>query len=106
VKQSREKTQAEDRSGWIATALKRLAMTRAQFISARMGIAPADNASPAVRQKRSKLAPTSRQASSTFAVGVTAANVVGVFMALLSFRQAFAMWRLDDPGLFPLSLSV
>ncbi len=43
-------------------------------------------ASPAVRQKRSKLAPTSCQASSMFAVGTTAVNVVGFFMALLSFR--------------------
>src|SRR5271166_4745803 len=43
-------------------------------------------ASPAVRQKRSKLAPTSCQASSMFAAGTTAVNVVGFFMALLSFR--------------------
>src|SRR4249920_3902244 len=43
-------------------------------------------ASPAVRQKRSKLAPTSCQASSMFAAGTTAVNVVGLFMALLSFR--------------------
>src|SRR5271166_1873094 len=43
-------------------------------------------ASPAVRQKRSKLAPTSCQASSTFGVATTAVNVVGFFMALLSFR--------------------
>jgi hypothetical protein len=44
-------------------------------------------ASPALRQKRSKLAPTSCQASSRFVVGTTAVNVVGVFMALLSFRE-------------------
>src|SRR5271157_4271963 len=43
-------------------------------------------ASPAVRQKRSKLAPTSCQASSMFAAGTRAVNVVGFFMALLSFR--------------------
>src|SRR5512135_2497569 len=43
-------------------------------------------ARPAVRQKRSKLAPTSCQASSMFAAGTTAVNVVGFFMALLSFR--------------------
>src|SRR5271165_254930 len=43
-------------------------------------------ASPAFRQKRSKLAPTSCQASSMFAAGTTAVNVVGLFMALLSFR--------------------
>src|SRR5271170_6250342 len=41
-------------------------------------------AMPAVRQKRSKLAPTSCQASSMVATGTTAA-VVGSFMALLSF---------------------
>src|SRR5271166_2771647 len=46
----------------------------------------ASAASPAVRQKRSKLAPTSCQASSTFGVATTAVNVVGFFMALLSFR--------------------
>src|SRR5208337_688770 len=46
----------------------------------------ASAASPAVRQKRSKLAPTSCQASSMFAAGTTAVNVVGFFMALLSFR--------------------
>src|SRR5271157_2521939 len=46
----------------------------------------ASAASPAVRQKRSKLAPTSCQASSTFGVETTADNVVGFFMALLSFR--------------------
>src|SRR5271167_4217397 len=43
-------------------------------------------ASLAFRQKRSKLAPTSCQASSMFAAGTTAVNVVGLFMALLSFR--------------------
>jgi hypothetical protein len=42
-------------------------------------------ASPAVRQKRSKLAPTSCQASSMFAAGTTAVNVVGIFTELLSF---------------------
>src|SRR5277367_2381798 len=42
-------------------------------------------AMPAVRQKRSKLAPTSCQASSMVATGTTAADVVGSFMALLSF---------------------
>src|ERR1700676_606093 len=42
-------------------------------------------AMPAVRQKRSKLAPTSCQASSTIATGMTAAIVVNSFMALLSF---------------------
>src|SRR5271167_5120518 len=41
-------------------------------------------AMPAVRQKRSKLAPTSCQASSMVATGTTA-DVVGSFMALLSF---------------------
>src|SRR5271167_1249443 len=46
----------------------------------------ASAASPAVRQKRSKLAPTSCQASSTFGVATTAVNVLGFFMALLSFR--------------------
>src|SRR5260370_24150703 len=40
---------------------------------------------PAVRQKRSKLAPTSCQASSTIAAGTMAADVVNSFMALLSF---------------------
>jgi hypothetical protein len=40
-------------------------------------------AMPAVRQKRSKLAPTSRQASSTIATGTTAADLVDSFMALL-----------------------
>src|SRR5665213_2286558 len=46
---------------------------------------PANVAIPAVRQKRSKLAPTSCQASSTIAAGTTAADVVDFFMALLSF---------------------
>src|SRR5271154_3456683 len=41
-------------------------------------------AMPAVRQKRSNLAPTSCKASSMVATGTTAA-VVGSFMALLSF---------------------
>src|SRR5512132_1490877 len=40
-------------------------------------------AMPAVRQKRSKLAPTSCHASSTMATGTTAADVVESFMALL-----------------------
>src|SRR5512132_2981084 len=43
-------------------------------------------AMPAVRQKRSKLAPTSCQASSTIATGTTAADVVDSFMALLLLR--------------------
>src|SRR5713226_159667 len=42
-------------------------------------------AMPAVRQKRSKLAPTSCQAASTIAAGTMAADVVASFMALLSF---------------------
>jgi hypothetical protein len=42
-------------------------------------------AMPAVRQKRSKLAPTSCQASSTIAAGTTAADVVNSCTALLSF---------------------
>ena len=41
---------------------------------------------PAVRQKRSKLAPTSCQASSTIATGTAAADVVDSFMALLLLR--------------------
>jgi hypothetical protein len=44
-------------------------------------------AMPAVRQKRSKLAPTSCQASSTIAAGTIAAGVVDSFMALLSFMD-------------------
>src|SRR5512144_1610922 len=43
-------------------------------------------AMPAVRQKRSKLAPTSCQASSAMATGTTAADVVEFFMALLLLR--------------------
>src|SRR4249920_5705 len=43
-------------------------------------------AMPVVRQKRSKLAPTSCQASSTIAAGTTAADVVDSFMALLLLR--------------------
>src|SRR5260221_5031550 len=43
---------------------------------------------PAVRQKRSKLAPTSCQASSTIATGTTAAGVVVSLMALLSFVES------------------
>jgi hypothetical protein len=46
---------------------------------------PAKVAIPAVRQNRSKLAPTSCQAYSTIAAGTTAADVVNCFMALLSF---------------------
>src|SRR6266851_10181317 len=42
-------------------------------------------AMPAVRQKCSKLAPTSCQAASTIAAGTMAADVVASFMALLSF---------------------
>src|SRR5271154_5964087 len=42
-------------------------------------------AMPAVRQKRSKLAPTSCQASSMVATGTTAADLVGSFIAFLSF---------------------
>jgi hypothetical protein len=43
-------------------------------------------ARPALRQKRSKLAPTSCQASETIAAGTMAVDVVNIFMALLSFR--------------------
>src|SRR5712691_8069033 len=46
---------------------------------------PASVAMPAVRQNRSKLAPTCCQASSTIAAGTTPAGVVDSFMALLSF---------------------
>src|SRR5271167_2811301 len=46
---------------------------------------PASVAMPAVRQNRSKLAPTCCQASSTIAAGTTSAAVVYFFMALLSF---------------------
>ena len=42
-------------------------------------------AMPDVRQKRSKLAPTYCQASSTIAAGTMAADVVDFCMALLSF---------------------
>src|SRR6266446_2894688 len=48
-------------------------------------IMPASVAMPAVRQNRSKLAPTCCQASSTIAAGTTPAGVVDSFMALLSF---------------------
>jgi hypothetical protein len=48
----------------------------------------ANVARPAVRQNRSKLAPTSCQASSTIAAGTTPADVVGFFMALLSFADS------------------
>src|SRR6266481_4981186 len=43
---------------------------------------------PAVRQNRSKLAPTCCQASSTIAAGTTPAGVVDFFMALLSFADS------------------
>src|SRR5467141_1743075 len=46
---------------------------------------PASVAMPAVRQNRSKLAPTCCQASSTIAAGATSAGVVHFVMALLSF---------------------
>src|SRR5450759_1058464 len=46
---------------------------------------PDNVAIPAVRQNRSKLAPTSCQASSTIAPAPMAADVVIFFMALLSF---------------------
>jgi hypothetical protein len=49
---------------------------------------PASVAMPAVRQKRSKLAPTCCQASSTIAAGTTAAGVVDFSMALLSFADS------------------
>ena len=44
-------------------------------------------ATPAVRQKRSKLAPTESQASVTRAVAAGGAGVVILFMALLSFED-------------------
>ena len=44
-------------------------------------------ATPAVRQKRSKLAPTASQASVTRAVAAGGAGVVILFMALLSFED-------------------
>src|SRR3974377_1692374 len=46
---------------------------------------PASVAMPAVRQKRSDLAPTCCQASSTIAPGTTSVAVVHFLMALLSF---------------------
>src|SRR5271167_1710020 len=49
---------------------------------------PANVAMPAVRQNRSKLAPTCCQASSTIAAGTTPAAVVGFVMALLSFADS------------------
>src|SRR5271155_5319760 len=49
---------------------------------------PASVAMPAVRQNRSKLAPTCCQASSTIAAGKTPAGVVDLFMALLSFEDS------------------
>src|SRR5271155_1414980 len=51
-------------------------------------IIPASVAMPAVRQNRSKLAPTCCQASSTIAAGKTPAGVVDLFMALLSFEDS------------------
>src|SRR5271165_5881548 len=49
---------------------------------------PASVAMPAVRQNRSKLAPTCCQASSTIAAGATPAAVVDFVMALLSFADS------------------
>src|ERR1700730_12281887 len=49
---------------------------------------PASVAMPAVRQNRSKLAPTCCQASSTIAAGTTPAGVVDFSMALLSFADS------------------
>src|SRR6516162_9463478 len=49
---------------------------------------PASVAIPAVRQKRSKLAPTCCQASSTIAAGTIPASVVDFSMALLSFADS------------------
>jgi hypothetical protein len=49
---------------------------------------PASVAMPAVRQYRSKLAPTCCQASSTIAAGTTRAAVVDFSMALLSFADS------------------
>jgi hypothetical protein len=49
---------------------------------------PASVAIPAVRQKRSKLAPTCCQASSTIAAGKPPAGVVDFSMALLSFADS------------------
>jgi hypothetical protein len=49
---------------------------------------PANVAMPAVRQNRSKLAPTCCQASSTIAAGTTPAAVVDFVMALLSFADS------------------
>src|SRR5271155_2244362 len=49
---------------------------------------PASVAMPAVRQNRSKLAPTCDQASSTIAAGKSPAGVVDLFMALLSFEDS------------------
>src|SRR5271166_5404322 len=49
---------------------------------------PASVAMPAVRQNRSKLAPTCCQASSTIAAGTTPAAVVDFVMALLSVADS------------------
>src|SRR5215472_9383324 len=49
---------------------------------------PASVVIPAVRQKRSKLAPTCCQASLTIAAGTAPAAVVDFFMALLSFADS------------------
>src|SRR3974377_699024 len=49
---------------------------------------PASVAIPAVRQKRSKLAPTCCQASSTIADGKPPAGVIDFSMALLSFSDS------------------
>src|SRR5271163_2470911 len=49
---------------------------------------PANVAMPAVRQNRSKLAPTCCQASSTIAAGTTPAAVVDFVMALLSVADS------------------
>src|SRR6516165_7700219 len=49
---------------------------------------PASVAMPAVRQNRSKRAPTCCQASSTIAAGATPAAVVDFVMALLSFADS------------------
>src|SRR6185437_13365804 len=55
--------------------------------AASRSIISASVAIPAVRQKRSKLAPTSRQASST-PDATAAVGVISFFMALLSFADS------------------
>src|SRR6266851_10007383 len=62
---------------------------------------------PAVRQKRSKLAPTSCQASSTIATGTTVADVLDSFMALLSFVDSAprAYWLKVSNARPPISTS-